>query len=89
MSNIPKGYKQTEVGVIPGDWEVKKLGEISDFSQGVQVDLLKQIKEEKLNYERFLRIENYTQNSDDYRFIPIEYGRNKIIDKDDIVVIAQ
>jgi len=22
MSNIPKGYKQTEVGVIPNDWEV-------------------------------------------------------------------
>ena len=27
MSNIPKGYKQTGVGVIPEDWEVKKLGE--------------------------------------------------------------
>jgi len=23
---IPKGYKQTEIGVIPEDWEVKKLG---------------------------------------------------------------
>ncbi|KCZ72788.1 restriction endonuclease S subunit [Candidatus Methanoperedens nitroreducens] len=28
MSNIPEGYKQTDVGVIPVDWEVKKLGEI-------------------------------------------------------------
>ncbi len=27
MGNIPKGYKQTEVGVIPEDWEVKKLGD--------------------------------------------------------------
>lgn len=34
MSNIPKGYKQTEVGVIPEDWEVKKLGEIVDFLDG-------------------------------------------------------
>jgi len=25
MSNIPKGYKQTEVGVIPVDWAVKSL----------------------------------------------------------------
>jgi type I restriction enzyme, S subunit len=24
---IPKGYKQTEVGVIPEDWEVKELGD--------------------------------------------------------------
>ena len=29
MSNIAKGYKQTEVGVIPEDWEVKSLNTIS------------------------------------------------------------
>lgn len=34
MRNIPKGYKQTEVGIIPSDWEVKKLGEIVDFLDG-------------------------------------------------------
>ncbi|UZE59228.1 restriction endonuclease subunit S [Aeromonas veronii] len=28
---IPAGYKQTEVGVIPEDWEVFQLGDISDF----------------------------------------------------------
>ncbi len=28
------GYRQTEVGVIPGDWEVKKLGEIADIRSG-------------------------------------------------------
>jgi type I restriction enzyme S subunit len=28
--NVPKGYKMTEVGVIPEDWEVKKLGDIAD-----------------------------------------------------------
>ncbi|GAK60930.1 type I restriction-modification enzyme S subunit [Candidatus Vecturithrix granuli] len=31
---IPKGYKRTEVGVIPSDWEVKPLGEIVDFLDG-------------------------------------------------------
>lgn len=25
---IPQGYKKTEIGIIPQDWEVKKLGEI-------------------------------------------------------------
>ncbi|MEN2751236.1 restriction endonuclease subunit S [Psychrobacter sp. FBL11] len=35
MSNvmIPEGYKQTEVGVIPENWEVKKLGELLDYEQ--------------------------------------------------------
>ena len=36
MSNIeiPKGYKQTELGVIPDDWEVKELGDISKIIMG-------------------------------------------------------
>jgi len=32
--SLPKGYKNTEVGVIPEDWEVKKLSEIGKFSKG-------------------------------------------------------
>jgi len=28
---IPDGYKQTEIGVFPEDWEIKKFGEIFDF----------------------------------------------------------
>lgn len=31
---VPKGYKQTEVGVIPEDWEVKYLPDISHFRSG-------------------------------------------------------
>lgn len=31
--NIPSGYKQTEVGVIPEDWSIKKLDEISIISR--------------------------------------------------------
>ena len=34
MSNVPHGYKQTEVGVIPEDWGVKKLGGIADVRTG-------------------------------------------------------
>ncbi len=31
---VPKGYKKTEIGIIPEDWEVKKLGEIADIRTG-------------------------------------------------------
>jgi len=34
MNNIPVGYIQTEVGVIPKDWEVKKLGDFSLIRSG-------------------------------------------------------
>ena len=30
MNNIPKGYKQTEVGVIPEDWEVAQLNSLGN-----------------------------------------------------------
>ncbi|MBC6477973.1 MAG: restriction endonuclease subunit S [Hormoscilla sp. GM7CHS1pb] len=29
-SQVPEGYKQTEVGVIPEDWQVNKIGEIAN-----------------------------------------------------------
>ena len=31
---VPVGYKRTELGVIPEDWKVMRLGEIGPFSKG-------------------------------------------------------
>ncbi len=31
---VPVGYKQTEAGVIPEDWEARRLGEITDVYNG-------------------------------------------------------
>ena len=31
---MPAGYKQTEVGVIPEDWDIKPLGNVVDFLDG-------------------------------------------------------
>ena len=33
--NIKTGYKQTEIGVIPEDWDVKQLGDLFDFKNGL------------------------------------------------------
>ena len=32
--NIPQGYKQTELGIIPEDWEVKPIGECLSIGNG-------------------------------------------------------
>ncbi len=37
MPEIKKGYKQTDVGVIPEDWEVKTLGDIADVRKGAMI----------------------------------------------------
>ena len=31
---ISKGYKQTEFGLIPEDWEVKRIGEVAKIYDG-------------------------------------------------------
>ena len=33
--SLPKGYRRTEVGVIPGDWEVRTLGTLGQFKNGI------------------------------------------------------
>ena len=34
MMDIPQGYKQTELGIIPEDWEVKPIGECLSIGNG-------------------------------------------------------
>lgn len=34
MVEMKSGYKMTEVGVIPEDWEVKELSSISEIKSG-------------------------------------------------------
>ena len=34
MNNIPVGYKQTEVGVIPEDWKIRSIGDLASVSAG-------------------------------------------------------
>ncbi len=34
MNKIPKGYKQTEIGIIPEDWDVKEMGNLSRTEGG-------------------------------------------------------
>ncbi|MFR9542917.1 MAG: restriction endonuclease subunit S [Rikenellaceae bacterium] len=33
-NNIPQGYKESPLGVIPQDWEVRRLGEVATISSG-------------------------------------------------------
>ena len=79
--------RENERNVLPIGWDLITIGDTCSLSQGVQVDLEYQIKEERVGYSRFLRIENYTQNSNDFRFIPEQFTKNKIVDESDIVVV--
>jgi type I restriction enzyme S subunit len=57
------------------------------FQQGVQVDLGLQVNTNTDGYLPFLRIENYTQKSSEFRYIPEHLSKNKIINKDEIAIV--
>lgn len=33
-NNIPQGYKNSPLGIIPEEWKVKKLGDVSECFSG-------------------------------------------------------
>jgi len=82
---VVENYKP-KIDIDP-EWEMVELGEICNFSQGTQVDKPLQLTSPKDDYVKFLRIENYTQLSDDFRYIPKELGKNKYVSADEVVVV--
>ncbi len=83
---IPKGYKQTELGIIPEDWEVIKLSECVSIYDGTH---------QTPNYVPvgipFYSVENITANNfHDTKYITHEehcvLNRNRRIEKGDILM---
>jgi type I restriction enzyme M protein len=81
------GDRYKESAILSSDWQTHKLGELCNFSQGIQVDKPLQLTKPKDGYEKFLRIENYTQLSDDFRYIPADLAKDKYVNIDDVVVV--
>ncbi|HEX7584745.1 MAG TPA: restriction endonuclease subunit S [Prolixibacteraceae bacterium] len=78
---VRKGYKQTEVGVIPEDWEVLPIGDLYDFQGGSQPPRHTFIFEEKAGYVRLLQIRDY--KTDKYAsYIPIPLAKRSCIPTD-------
>ena len=67
-------------------WEQRKLGDVATFKQGVQVGLEKQYTEKAPGRERFIRIVDYTQKTEDIRYIDKIPNAN-YVDKNDVVVV--
>ncbi|MDP3029891.1 MAG: restriction endonuclease subunit S [Deltaproteobacteria bacterium] len=45
MSNIPRGYKLTEVGVIPENWEVKTVSEAFQICNNLRLPISQKVRE--------------------------------------------
>jgi type I restriction enzyme S subunit len=82
-----RGYKKTEIGMIPEDWEVKRVGEIFHFQGGSQPSKENFVFQEKDGYVRLLQIRDY--KNDNYETyipkIPKDLAK-RFCNKDDIMI---
>lgn len=67
--HIPQGYKDSPLGIIPKEWEVKRLGDSFTFKQGVQFPVQEQYLEYKTGLIRFIRIVDLTQSDEPPRYV--------------------
>ena len=77
----PNGYKKTSLGVIPQEWEVKRLNDVCFFINGrayKQNELLSQGK------YKVLRVGNFFTN-DNWYFSDMELPPNKYANKGDLL----
>ncbi len=78
---IPPGYKQTEVGVIPEEWEVTTIGDVCTFSGGSQPPRFTFKFTPTKGYIRLIQIRDY--KSDEYAsYIPEPLARKRCTAED-------
>ena len=71
---------------LPNGWEVLTLGEICQFTQGIQVDIDKQKSVKFENSVRFLRIIDFTQKNEPARYIE-HPGERYFLNKNEIAMV--
>jgi type I restriction enzyme S subunit len=84
MTEIAEGYKQTEVGVIPIDWEVKKFRDVSFVNQGLQIAIEKRLKQPAPNSRIYLTIQ-FLNNGKDIEYIN-DYSSSVCCNEDDVLM---
>ena len=60
--HVPPGYKKTEIGVIPEDWEVKKLEEIFEIKRGASPRPIEKYTTNKSDGINWIKISDVSPN---------------------------
>ncbi len=55
-NDIPEGYKATELGVLPLDWQIKKIGELFNVQQGISMSKARRDGPNKYPFLRTLNV---------------------------------
>ena len=90
-TKLKLGYKQTEVGVIPDDWEVKAIEEIADVKGGKRLPVGRTLSDNPTPYP-YIRVADMFNGGvslDEIKYVPIDIFpiiKNYRIYNDDIFV---
>lgn len=84
-TNIPKGYKDSPLGVIPEDWEVKRLGEITEVNQGLQIPISKRYLEKVPNSYFYITNEFLKEGSKTKYYI-LNPPKSVLCNKNDVLM---
>jgi len=83
---IQKGFKKTEVGSIPNEWDAVPIRQLYNFKQGVQCPVERQFSNDAKGLKRFIRIIDLTSASEPIRYIQ-DPGTNHHVKKDDLFMV--
>lgn len=79
-----KGFKQTELGEIPEDWEIKTFADICWVNQGLQIAIEKRCKNPTVKSKKYITIQNLNNDKGD-EYID-DYVSSVCCSKDDILM---
>ncbi|MDB4844713.1 restriction endonuclease subunit S [Hellea sp.] len=73
--------------VVPEGWKLLPIGDVTAFSQGIQVDVEQHHEKEDDSKVRFVRISDYTKSHEPPRYIDSSLALKGLVEKDDVVMI--
>ena len=79
-----KPFVESELGMIPVDWEIVSLADLMNYSGGSQPSASEFIEEAREGYVRFVQIRDYASDSH-ITYIPVS-RKNKICEERDIMI---
>ncbi len=79
-------YYREQLLTFGGDVKWMSLGEVCDFSQGIQIDISKQLPEREEGFVRFLRIVDFVKDNEPPRYIK-DPGIRYVKKQGDLVMI--
>ena len=82
--DVKPGYKQTEVGVIPEDWEVKPADDLCRVNQGLQIPISNRLKTPSSKSRKYITIQ-YLNEAKELEYID-DYTPSVCCNENDVLM---